>query len=513
MPPRSTKAQGESKQGLIITLVFFILATLGLGVATYFGFAEQDKLTKEAKEAKNGEKTFKDDRDWYQFQTKMLYSYIGKTEGMEGVDTLGTQRDQFVKGSMKGGKDKEFVKKVLQDLDKRLGWNGNQAKETLEGTITKVNTDLANRSKQIVELTAALAKAKKETEAKNAELEAASAEYKKQLAEAKEKFKNDFVKSDKDIDKLREDFKTLSTKHTKDLEAAEQEKKKLLADVKTRDADIKFLKQRIKDQQDRILAFEVQHEKAPASMGTKWKIIRMDTRGLNPYINLGSSDHVNPQLTFTIHGLAADGRPNPKPKGTLEVVNVIGPHLSQTRVTSVKDRNRDPITEGDVIYNASWNPNLKKHVAIAGIVDLTGDGRDDLEEFMRSLKRQNIEVDAYLDPKEGTMQGKITFRTDFLILGEVSESNSGKLDERGEKIATGLKMMQEEAKKYGVQQKGLGAYLELIGYRLPHSTRMRKPSMYNPDRRPDQAPRLGGDRVPPPMPKGGGAPPAMPPDK
>ena len=235
-------------------------------------------------------------------------------------------------------------------------------------------------------------------------------------------------------------------------------------------------------------------------MRTEWKIIQMDSRGLNPYINLGSSDHVKPQLTFTIHGMGVDGRPNPRPKGTLEVVNVIAPHLSQTRITSAKDRNRDPITKGDVIYNASWNPNLKKHVAIAGIIDLSGDGHDNLYEFMRALERQNIVVDAYLDPKEGAVKGKVTFRTDFLILGDLPDIVSGgKMNDLAEKISTGQKLMQTEAKKYGVQQKGLGAYLELIGFRLPRSSRETRPSLYDPDRRPEQAPRLGGDKAPPPM--------------
>src|SRR4051812_25328778 len=48
MPPKKQPrgSAGESKTGLVVTLVFFILATLGLGVTTYFGFAEQDTLRK-----------------------------------------------------------------------------------------------------------------------------------------------------------------------------------------------------------------------------------------------------------------------------------------------------------------------------------------------------------------------------------------------------------------------------------------------------------------------------------
>jgi hypothetical protein len=165
----------------------------------------------------------------------------------------------------------------------------------------------------------------------------------------------------------------------------------------------------------------------------------------------------------------------------------------------VKDRNRDPITQGDVIYNGSWNPNLKKHVAIAGLIDLTGDGRDSLYEFMRNLERQNIVVDSYLDPKDGSIKGKITFQTDYLILGTVPDvPASGKISEVDKQISLSQKQMGDEAKKYGVQIKGLMAYLEMTGYRLPHSTRMARPSDYNPDLRPDQAPRLGGDNLAPP---------------
>ena len=41
---------GGSSPGLVITLVFFILATMGLGYATYAGFAEQEGLNKKIKE-------------------------------------------------------------------------------------------------------------------------------------------------------------------------------------------------------------------------------------------------------------------------------------------------------------------------------------------------------------------------------------------------------------------------------------------------------------------------------
>lgn len=499
MPPR-TKPQ-ESKQGLIITLVFFVLATIGLGVATYYGFGQASTSEKAAAEAKKSEDTFKAERDWYKFQSDMLYSYVGKTQGMADAETLGTRKGQFDSGSMKSGsgKDKDFAKKSLDDLSAKLGWNGNQPKETLEARITRLtndNKDLANRN---AELEKNLAAKNKELQDKDAELKLARQEYDDNLKKQAKTFADDVQKMKDDLAQFRTEVDKLSDILKGEKEKAEKDKEAQTKVVRAREDEIKHLNARVHDQEDRIAGFEAKSQQAPASMRTDWKIIRMDTRGLNPYINLGSADHVQPQLTFTIHGVGLDGRPNPRPKGTLEVRNIVGPHLSQTRITSVKDRNRDPITQGDVIYNGSWNPHLKKHVAIAGLIDLTGDGRDSLYEFMRNLERQNIVVDSYLDPKDGSIKGKITFQTDYLILGTVPDvSASGKIGEVEKQIAMSQKQMGDEAKKYGVQVKGLMAYLELIGYRLPHSTRMARPTDYNPDLRPDQAPRLGGDNLAPP---------------
>ena len=55
MPPKKQQrggtSGGEPKTGLVVTLVFFILATIGLGVTTYMFYADQDKHIKAAKEA------------------------------------------------------------------------------------------------------------------------------------------------------------------------------------------------------------------------------------------------------------------------------------------------------------------------------------------------------------------------------------------------------------------------------------------------------------------------------
>jgi hypothetical protein len=206
--------------------------------------------------------------------------------------------------------------------------------------------------------------------------------------------------------------------------------------------------------------------------------VSIDTRGDTVYINLGSADRVTEQLTFAIHGLSpTDHKPLPAAKGTLEVISVVGPHLSQARITSVKDRFRDPILKGDILFNPTWNPTLRKHVAITGLVDLTAEGRGsvaeysrNLEEFMRKLEQHSVLVDAYLDPKDMTMKGKgISVATDYLILGDGQEylADRGAGADLLKNVAPKITEMQDLAKRNGVQVMPIRKYLETIGYRLP----------------------------------------------
>ena len=161
-------------------------------------------------------------------------------------------------------------------------------------------------------------------------------------------------------------------------------------------------------------------------------------------------------------------------KGSLEVIRVVGEHLAQARITDLHDPGRDPVLPGDLLFNPAWSPNLKQHVAIAGRIDLTGSGRDDISEFMRTLEQQNVIVDAYLDMKTNTRKGEVTRQTDLLILGTVPEAH-GIVRDGDKRFETELKAvaaiteMENLARKYGVQTIKLKEFLVQSGYPLPRS--------------------------------------------
>src|SRR4051812_15245764 len=98
---------GESRQGLVITLVFFILATIGLGVGTYFGFSEQDTYRAQKDKAVKDADERTRERDWYRFQANLYRAYLGQTQGVD-LTELALNKDKFDTGGLTG-KEKDEV--------------------------------------------------------------------------------------------------------------------------------------------------------------------------------------------------------------------------------------------------------------------------------------------------------------------------------------------------------------------------------------------------------------------
>src|SRR5262249_19972130 len=136
-----------------------------------------------------------------------------------------------------------------------------------------------------------------------------------------------------------------------------------------------------------------------------------------------------------------------------------------------KNYSPDPILKGDKLFNPTWDPDRKKHVAVAGFIDLVGDGKDGLEDFRRMLARQGAVVDAYVDLKDGSVQGKgITSNTESLILGDgldQTRDDRSRDKELVAKVDRSIQALKKKAPDSGVAVISLRRYLEMTGYRAP----------------------------------------------
>ncbi len=469
---RKTSAPSESNTGLIVTLVFFVLATLTLGVFTYFGYSGQTELAEKEKKAQGEVKAAKKALD--EESVRRLAIAIAT-----GNDQPGDQQKlNGLKASYKAELDKAIA--GIKDVDK---WDPNLDRPalTLSDKIAKMTKDLATATNE-----------KKLAEQKRDEAEKAlaterttfndnQAKSKASLEELQAKALADLRASQDGYDKLiskidkelSEGLKTEKQGRADDGSAAEREKKQLKADIVSK-----------AEQLAKALAQLTPPNSLEADT-PKGLIHKVDRANKTIYLNLGSADFLKPQVTFSIWGAGTSGRSaaNRDAKGRVEVISVLEPHLSIARIVSTTNELRDPILPGDLLFNPSWNSNQREHVALAGIFDLDGDGNDDTPELVRNLERQGIVVDAWLDLRQRIVRGTgITERTSYIVEGEqpkLPEAMQRQVSQLGEnpivqattEINVALGKMKETAQQKGVQNVNYRRYLTLVGYPLPKLTR------------------------------------------
>ncbi len=471
------KQKTESNQGLVVSLVFFILISIALGVTTYLGYSGQEGAEQKIKDANTKTTVMTGDRDWYRWQAMAYRMAIGRLK-LKNPEEFDVVRRDFIGGNLeKKASDKDEVgdvKDLIAELEKKFPYDDTTKRyrnsyeglvTRLEGEVQTVTKENADQKTRISGLEATIVQKDDQLKKQKTEFDAALAKFNKDNQET-------VNTQDKNRDELQKKVMELTDQNAAILTASAEEKKKLLADLKKALDTVADQKRQVSQVSEELLAVKAKATvSGPKSLTTDWKIATI--QGNNPYINLGSADNVKPQLTFNIHGVGPDGRPVSTPKGTLEVVNVIGPHISRARITDVVDRNRNPVLVGDVLSNPAWDPFQKRRVALAGVMDMYGDGIDNMAELRRALERQNVVIDSYLDLKDFSIKGAMTLQTEYLILGDGTESlplNVRERDGFGKKLSKGMEDMQAEARKNGVPLMGLRKFLDSIGYKVPRPT-------------------------------------------
>lgn len=142
-PRPSNSGGGDSNTGLIVTLVFFVLATLTLGVFTYFGYDGQIKLAEDAKKAKAESAKASKERD--EERTRRLVYAIAA-----GADQTG---DQQALNQLKAGNKAAFDQAVASL--KEVKWDAalDRPGETLIDLFGKLrkDTDTARAAQRTAE--------------------------------------------------------------------------------------------------------------------------------------------------------------------------------------------------------------------------------------------------------------------------------------------------------------------------------------------------------------------------
>lgn len=471
----------ESNTGLIITLVFFILATLGLGVSTYYGFAEQDKLRGDAKKALEDKNKMTSVAQFNKAQAALYWSFISSTDPVGNPAELKTNFDDLSGAGNSGWVkdtqgDPEFpkTKKRMDDLVRTAS-----TKLAINAATGGPNTNLVNLLNEMKaenkRMSDALVKANSDKKAADDAKTAAEANAADQIANAKKSYDERFSMVRKEFG----DYKTRLDEKSRlvDPDALLKE----LADNKSKELEegfnVKDKEFKERDSKNRKIIVKLEKEKADLEKKfgeqilegkPNGKVVEIAGTGSTVFINLGSVVDVRPGDLFSIFGMRPDGQPNSNPKGRLEVVSVIGDQMAKARVVDIKDRISDPVLKGDYLFNPVWAPNFRakvenrKRIVVIGMPKIFSRSKDPLKDFMRVMEEHNVEVEAFIDPVSISIKpnGKegVSVRTDYLIIAE-----DPILRDKTREYEILKKELEAECDRYRVEKVRLDRFLDLIG--------------------------------------------------
>lgn len=498
---------GESKAPLVVALSFFVLTTLILGVLTYMAYSDVATQKAAAKQAEQDKQAAVSKATEEQAKV-LMYKILVGTNSQEEFDNLKNggkaevakqEFDAFraaMVNRLRGietkkagdfvGKNKQFA--ISPEQVVAWNWAGTLENPPQTAMIEAVANGYARQmlaASQLEIETAALNQAKqtyldalKRSQDAEAGFKKLSADFPVQIAEVQKK-------ADELIQATRQVFASDTSKYTADMkakaEALEMERIKLREIA----AKAKGLEDRVVKAEDRVADTQdpYQYDRPHG------KITRKSGNIVD--IDIGSADNVRPGLTFSVFAgetprvgfrdrlrprTSPDGRPvmegnrpvmDVQPKGTIEVISVLGANLSQARITSNPDPIRDAIMASDVLYNPAWKKGAADHVALFGVFDVDADGTDDVKRVVADLTRMGIVVDAYFDLETRKWVGQVNEQTTYAIEGYFPILVGGDpLAAAKSDITQALIDARNNAKEKGVQVVKARTFFPRAGYKI-----------------------------------------------
>jgi len=167
-------------------------------------------------------------------------------------------------------------------------------------------------------------------------------------------------------------------------------------------------------------------------------------------INLGSSDSLRAGVQFGVIAADAMNLQEAPVKATVEVIKVLNANSSQARVIGSPSY-RNPLIAGDKIYSPFWAPGRKVRIALAGDIDIDGDGRSDIDQLRSMIELADAEVAAVIT-SSGALEGKLDSSVRFLVVGEQPDLGNGSTEasEQNAQLVAKLGEIKAKAIELGV---------------------------------------------------------------
>lgn len=272
------------------------------------------------------------------------------------------------------------------------------------------------------------------------------------------------VKAEKDLETERGKFNTENASLKAEMDALKTQSDTLKSEtdaaIAQRDKTIKDLQTQSKELDSILLGKNkvIENIRKETFEVADGKVMSVSQRTQTVWIDLGEADQLKRQITFSVFP-ASDhpGKPDSRRKGSIEIINILGPHLAEARI--LDDEDIDPIVAGDQVFTPLWHPGRAESVALVGKFDIDLDGRDDRERLKDLIAVSGGKVVAEVD-NEGRRENApgLSLETRYLVRGQAPDEKSTTkgLDEYA-KILT-------EAERLGVKIITLEMFLDHMGF-------------------------------------------------
>jgi hypothetical protein len=311
-------------------------------------------------------------------------------------------------------------------------------------------TVLRDKSAEVADAREQINKLLAERDAIRKQEQARVVKVREDFAVAKADFDGVRVKYVADVDRITGDQRKLRT----NLEAA---RKEMTTVSEEKEKEINSLAQELAkvEKTREALVEKVNERKTETFEEPDGKVTWVNQRDRLVWINLGRGDNLGRQVNFSVHEKGTSNVTSSARKGSIEVVRILDNHLAEARI--VDDSDTQPILPGDLVYSPTWTAGRQMRFALAGFMDIDGDGKSDRNEVRNLITSSSGVIDADVDEK-GDRSGRLSINTRYLVLG----------DRPTEKTATeaiqAYTAIQKEAYDLGVEKISLEKLLDMMGY-------------------------------------------------
>jgi hypothetical protein len=439
----------RENQGLHITLILLVMLTVVLCLTSYVFYSKAETRRSEAEDARNRLTTAQADLQRAGFKVQTLTYMInggGRTwaqiaEDLENIPGAATD-DPTLAVIRKNYQDNMMLYGAA-DAEHESARNYESLPAFLLARIRDLNqqlTDLRRNENQLTAQTNALEQSSAE---RTQQFEQAQQQARDDLAAEREKFTTALAEVRQQMADTAERLTAKDTRIvelTAELEEARAEYEKRVVEFE----------RTILDQKNLITGIQRETFDVPDAM-----VKSVNARERVLYIDVGWGDNLREQQTFSVFDKGTSGIMQARPKGRITVMQVVDEHLAMCRIE--EDSLTNIIVPGDVVFTPAWEPGRPLRFAVAGLIDITGNNKSDLD-LLKSL----------IDINGGVLDDEVTVQTRFLIQGENrAEGPEGVLTSE-QQAEFERKVM--TATQIGVSRLSVDRLLSLMGWRADMET-------------------------------------------